>query len=61
MGFGYVIWIVWDMIWVDKELVVFFGDVILDVDFEKVIKCFDFCLCVKKVDDFCKFGVVEYG
>lgn len=61
LGFGYVIWMACDMIWLDKELVVFFGDVIFDVDFEKVIKCLDFCLCVKKVDDLCKFGVVEYG
>ena len=61
LGSGHAIWTARDMIRTDKELVVFFGDVILDVDFEKVINCPDSCLCVKKVHDPRKFGVVEYG
>lgn len=61
LGSGHAIWTARDMIRSDDELVVFFGDVILDVDFEKVIQCPNSCLCVKKVEDPRKFGVVEYG
>ena len=51
LGSGHAIWTARDIIRSDNELVVFFGDVILDVDFKKVIQCPNSCLCVKKVED----------
>lgn len=60
LGSGHAIWTARELISADEELVVFFGDVIIDVDFKKVMDCPHSCLCVKKVQDPRKFGVVEY-
>lgn len=43
------------------EVIIFFGDIIVDVDFQKVMDFPGSCLGVKKVTDPREFGVVEYG
>ncbi len=61
LGSGHAIWAARDSVRPDEEVVIFFGDTILDVDFERVINSEHSCLCVKKVQDPRNFGVVEYG
>jgi glucose-1-phosphate thymidylyltransferase len=60
LGSGHAVWTARQHVLPDEEVVVFFGDIIVDVDFQKVIDSQASCLCVKKVHDPREFGVVEY-
>lgn len=44
-----------------EELMIFFGDAIIDMDFERVLREPTSCLGVKKVQDPREYGVVEFG
>ncbi|MBK6947484.1 MAG: NTP transferase domain-containing protein [Haliscomenobacter sp.] len=44
-----------------EELMIFFGDAIIDLDFERVLREPTSCLGVKKVQDPREYGVVEFG
>ncbi len=58
-GSGHAIWLAKDKWKKSKELVIMFGDTILDLDYKKVLKTQNSVLCVKEVRDPTKFGVVE--
>ena len=58
-GSGHAIWLAKDKWKKSKELVIMFGDTILDLDYNKVLKTQNSVLCVKEVRDPTKFGVVE--
>ena len=60
-GSGHAIWVARDKIADADELFIFFGDIIIDMDFKKVLENPYSCLYVKKVADPREFGVVEYG
>ncbi len=60
LGSAHAIWVARDA-WQDAdEVMIFFGDIIIDVDFQKVMDFPGSCLGVKKVSDPREFGVVEY-
>ncbi|TXB63104.1 sugar phosphate nucleotidyltransferase [Phaeodactylibacter luteus] len=61
LGSGHAIWTARELLDPDSDVVVFFGDIIIDVDFKRVLNSPDSCLCIKKVQDPRKFGVVELG
>jgi len=61
LGSGHAIWTARELFKGTDELFIFFGDVIVDADFKKVLDSPHSCLCVKKVSDPREFGVVEYG
>ena len=60
LGSGHALWTARDKIGSAEEIVVFFGDVIIDVDYKKVLDSPTSCLAVKKVEDPREYGVVEY-
>ncbi|HMN90117.1 MAG TPA: sugar phosphate nucleotidyltransferase [Saprospiraceae bacterium] len=61
LGSAHAIWVARDA-WVDAdEVMIFFGDVIVDADFERIIHLPYSCLGVKRVDNPREFGVVEYN
>jgi len=58
-GSGHAIWLAKDK-WVKaKEIIIMFGDTILDLDFNKILNSKNSVLCVKEVKDPTKFGVIE--
>lgn len=59
-GSGHAIWTARELIKDVDELVVFFGDTIVETDMRKVVEAETSCLAVKKVGDPRDFGVVEY-
>lgn len=61
LGSAHAIWTAREAFRSSEEVMVFFGDVIIDVDFKKVMASEASCLGVKKVLDPREFGVVEYG
>ncbi len=61
LGSAHAIWSVRDCIRDAGEVIIFFGDVIIDVDFKKVLNAPTSILGVKKVDNPREFGVVEFG
>jgi glucose-1-phosphate thymidylyltransferase len=60
LGSAHALWIARDKIKGADEVIIFFGDVIIDVDFQRVLEAPTSILGVKKVDDPREFGVVEY-
>ncbi len=60
LGSAHAIWTARDAIRDADELIIFFGDVIIDLDFQKVIDYPNSCLGVKKVKDPREYGVVEF-
>lgn len=58
-GSGHAIWIAKDFWENEDELIIIFGDTIIDLDFEKVRNAKNSLLGVKKVSDPREFGVVE--
>lgn len=60
LGSAHAIWTARDAIRDADELIIFFGDVIIDLDFQKVVDFPTSCLGVKKVKDPREYGVVEY-
>lgn len=60
-GSGHAIWTARFAIEEVDELLIFFGDTIIDLDFEAMMNSPTSCLAVKKVNDPRDFGVVEFG
>lgn len=60
LGSGHAVWTARELVRPDDEVVIFFGDTIIDVDFAKVVNSKASCLCIKKVHDPREFGVVEF-
>lgn len=60
LGSAHAIWVAKEA-WRDADqIMIFFGDVIIDVDFQLVIDAPTSCIGIKKVDDPREFGVVEF-
>lgn len=60
-GSGHAIWTARDTIRGEDEVFIFFGDTIIDLNFQRVVEMPYSRLAVKKVSDPREFGVVEYG
>lgn len=61
LGSGHALWIAKELLRPASELIIFFGDAIIDLDFKKLLDSPTSCVAVKKVQDPREFGVVEYG
>lgn len=61
LGSAHAIWTAREELRDAEELIIFFGDTIIDVDFDRVMNEPSSCLCVHKVDDPRGFGVVEFN
>lgn len=61
LGSGHAIWTAREAIQGEDEIIIFFGDTILDADFSEIMTSPNSCLAVKRVDDPRQFGVVEYN
>ena len=59
-GSGHAIWTARDFIQGTDEVVIFFGDTIIDVDFDQIMATEQSCIAVQKVKNPRNFGVVEY-
>ncbi len=59
LGSAHAIWMTRELIRDAEDLIVFFGDTIIDLDMKKVLQMPESCLGVKKVLDPRGFGVVE--
>jgi glucose-1-phosphate thymidylyltransferase len=59
-GTGHAIWTAGKYIENAEELIIFFGDTIVEMDFEKMIKSPTSCFAIKKVTEPRGFGVVEF-
>lgn len=60
LGSAHAIWTARGKIKDADEVIIFFGDVIVDLDFKKVLNMPESVLGVKKVEDPREFGVVEH-
>jgi glucose-1-phosphate thymidylyltransferase len=61
VGSAHAIWMAREEIKGTDEVIIVFGDTILDLDLSLVLKESHSCFAVKKVDDPREFGVVEFG
>jgi glucose-1-phosphate thymidylyltransferase len=59
-GSGHAIWTAREHFQDSDEVVIFFGDTILDVDFERILRAPQSCVAVQKVKNPRDFGLVEY-
>lgn len=60
LGSGHAIWSAREQLRGTDELIIYFGDTILEMDFQQVINSHTSCLAVKKVQDPKDFGIVEF-
>ena len=60
-GIAHAIWTAKDTFEDSEEVIIVFGDTIIDMDIKKLMAEPDSCLCVKKVKDPREFGVVEFN
>lgn len=60
LGTGHAIWTAREEIKGEDEIIIFFGDTIIDADFKTIMKSTSSCLGIKRVDDPRQFGVVEF-
>ncbi len=58
-GSGHAVWLAKQAVGRAKELVIVFGDTILEGRLQQIIDCRTTCLAIKPVDDPRRFGVVE--
>ena len=58
-GSGHAIWLAEEAVADTKEVVIAFGDTLLEGPIDKVVHCEHTCLAIKPVDDPRAFGVVE--
>jgi len=58
-GSGHAIWTAKSYFETEQELVIFFGDTIIDVDIQSFMQSDYTCVGIKEVDDPREFGVVE--
>lgn len=61
LGSGHAIWMARDTIRTSDEILICFGDTIIDMNLAKIMEFPLNCIGVKKVDDPRNFGVVELG
>ncbi|MFT5764268.1 MAG: glucose-1-phosphate thymidylyltransferase [Saprospiraceae bacterium] len=59
-GIAHAIWTARDSFSDSEEVVIVFGDTIIDLDLNKVMSVPNSCFCVKQVKDPREFGVVEF-
>lgn len=59
LGSGHALWVAKDSFADAKEIVVFFGDTIIDFDMKAFVDNENSCLAVKKIEDPWNFGIVE--
>lgn len=59
LGSGHALWVAKDYFVDAKEIVVFFGDTIIDFDMSAFVRNEQSCLAVKKIEDPWNFGIVE--
>lgn len=60
LGTGHAIWSAREVLRDTDELVIFFGDTIVEMDFEKMINSPTSCFAIKKVAEPRGFGIVEF-
>ncbi|MEM1218738.1 MAG: sugar phosphate nucleotidyltransferase [Bacteroidota bacterium] len=60
-GSGHAIWSAKEFIQDTEEIFIFFGDTIIDIDFQEVMNSEESCIAVQRVDNPRDFGVVEFG
>jgi glucose-1-phosphate thymidylyltransferase len=60
LGSAHAIWTAREQWQKSSEVMIFFGDVIVDVDFNQIVNLPHSCLGVKRVQNPREFGVVEY-
>lgn len=61
LGSAHAIWMARESYKDADEVIIFFGDVIIDADLKRVMEHPNSCIGVKKVKDPWSFGVVEYN
>lgn len=59
-GSGHAIWTARESFRDSNQIIIFFGDTILDVDFNRIIKSDSSCVAVQKVKNPRDFGLVEF-
>lgn len=59
-GTGHAIYTAKEFLKNTDDLFIYFGDTLVDMDFDKIIDCPTSCLAVKKVDAPGGFGIVEF-
>lgn len=60
LGTGHAIWSAREQIRDAKELMIFFGDTIVEMDFDEMMRSPTSCFAIKKVADPVRFGIVEF-
>ena len=60
LGSAHAIWVAREFIQEESDIVIFFGDTIIDADIQKMLDSPTGCLAVKQVPDPRKVGVVEF-
>ncbi len=58
-GSGHAILMAKELLEGEEEIYIFYGDTIIEMDFQKVFKTPSSTLCIKKVEDPREFGIVE--
>ncbi len=58
-GTGHAIWSARDCLRGADELIIYFGDTILEMDFDAMLQSPNSCLAIKKVQEPSSFGIVE--
>ncbi|MEY4106899.1 MAG: hypothetical protein RL181_1241 [Bacteroidota bacterium] len=61
IGSAHALWMAREALRPADELLIFFGDAIIDMDFKRLLQAPASCLCVKKVQDPREYGVVEFA
>lgn len=61
LGSAHALWVAKDSFKDAEEVFIFFGDAIVDADFQKIVAHPHSCLGIKKVSDPREYGVVECG
>lgn len=59
-GIAHALWTAKDSFENSSEIIIVFGDTIIDLDIQKVMEEPNSCFCVKQVQDPREFGVVEF-
>lgn len=60
LGSGHAIWSARELLKGTDELIIYFGDTILDMNFEEMLQSPNSCLAIKKVQEPKRFGIVEF-
>ena len=61
LGSAHAVWVAKEHLAPKDEVFIFFGDTIVDADFQSMVNHPNSCLGVKKVQSPWDFGIVEYG